>query len=172
MSARVYCAVAMTGRDAADVCRDQFVASAALRNCGLVPVSPVKEEGVRPTDGTITAHHKMLGRMWKRDKKLIQESHVVLDLSGPFKSEGCAHEIGYARYALWKPTVRIWCGLGPSIARLEGDEIVDNVNQAAELIRARWGTPWKRFKWRARMYLRCRLRAAYHEAREWFNVAS
>jgi hypothetical protein len=110
--------------------------------------------------------------MWTRDKQMIQEAHVVLDLSGPFKSEGVTHEIGYARYALWKPIIRIWCGLGASIARFEDDVVADNVDQAAEIIRARWGTPWKRLKWRMRMYGRCRLRAIYHEVREWFNVAS
>lgn len=172
MSARVYCAVAMTGRDAADVCTDQRIATAALRNCGLIPLSPVKEEGVRPSDGIITPLADLLLRMWARDKQLIQESHVVLDLSGPFKSEGVTHEIGYARYALWKPIVRIWCGLGPSIARFEDDVVADSVQQAAEIIRERWGTPWKRLKWRTKMYLRCRLRAAYHELREWINAAS
>jgi hypothetical protein len=111
-----------------------------------------------------------LGRFWHDDKDLIRRAHVVLDLSGPAKSEGVAHEIGFARYFLWKPVVRVWPGLGASIARLDDDVVVSSADEAAEVIRAKWGTPWKRLKWRFALYNRCRISAFISELKEFYNA--
>ncbi len=168
---RVYTAVAMSGRDAREVLADQRAAAMALRARGLVPLDPAKEEGVTASDGILQAPEALLRGYWRRDKAMIRSAHVVLDLTGNRKSAGVEAEIGFARWFLWKPCVRVWPGLGPSIARFEGDAIVADVHEAAAVIKARWGTPWKRLKWRAKMYLRCRLKAVYYEGKEWLNAA-
>lgn len=170
MSCRVYTALSMSGRPAKAVLADQRAAAMALRTYGLTPLDPAKEEGVKETDGILSAKEEELRRHWLRDKKMIRRAHVVLDLTGPSKSEGVAHELGFARYHLWKPIVRVWPGLGPSIARLEGDAIVENVTEAAALIKTRWGTPLKRLWWRTKLYARCRVRALISEIKEVYNA--
>lgn len=169
---RVYTARAMTGRDAREVLAESRAANQALRTYGLTPLDPALDEGVQPGDGVLAAPEEKLREFWRRDKALIRRAHVVLDLTGNRKSEGVAAELGYARFFLWKPTVRVWPGLGPSIARFEGDVVVENVFQAAAVIKEKWGTPWKRVKWRAQMYLRCRVKALYYEAKEFANAVS
>lgn len=160
----------MSGRDAKDVLADSREARQALRTFGLTPLDPVEEEGVTLRDGTLGAPEEKLAAFWKRDRQLIRSAHVMLDLSGPRKSEGTAHEIGYARYFLWRPVVRVWPNLGPSIARFEDDVIARDVWEAAKIIKAEWGTPYRRFRWLLRLYLRCRLKAAYYEAKGIFNA--
>lgn len=145
----------MTGHDAAEIVAVQRRAAVALRKRGIEPLDPAKKEGVKPGDGMIHAEADSLRQFWRDDKDLIRRAHVVLDLSGPSKSEGVAHEIGFARYFLFHPVVRVWPGLGASIARLDDDVIVENVDEAAAVIRAKWGTPRKRVIWRLRLLVRC-----------------
>ncbi len=98
---------------------------------------------------------------------MIRDAHVLVDLTGPAKSEGVAHEIGYARYNLWKPIVRVWPGLGPSVAWLEDDVIVPTAAHALVEAQRRWGTPFKRRLWRAKMLNRCLLRWIANQIGEW-----
>lgn len=167
---RVYCALSMTGRDAREVLADQRAAAMALRARGLVPLDPAKEEGVKAGDGILRAPEDLLRQYWKRDKQLIRRAHVVLDLTGTRKSAGVEAEIGYARWFLYKPTVRVWAGLGPSIARFEGDAIVSSAAEAADVIQERWGTPFKRLCWRWRMTNRCIVGYFWNQIREWANA--
>ncbi len=168
---RVYVAHAMSQRDADDVLQESMSAYWALKSYGVIALDPAIEEDIQPGHGVLAASRAELEEHWRRDKKLIRDAHVLLDLSGPAKSEGVAHEIGYARYFLWKPIVRVWPGLADgSIAYLEDDIIVGNVEAAAALIASKWGTPAKRFWWRLKMYGRCRLKALVYEVGGWINV--
>lgn len=166
MGCRVYAAVAMTGRSGAEILADTGVAWDALWARGLTPVSPAVEEGVRPT-ADIIASGGNLPAFWKRDKELIQSCHVLLDLSGPLKSAGVEHEVGYMRYCLWRPVVRIWAGVKMSIATLEDDAVVGSAEEAAALIAERWGTRRKRILWRLRMLRRCLVKWLSHQAGGW-----
>ncbi len=145
----------MSGRDARDVLAESRAAGQALRARGLLPLDPAIDEGVQPGDGILAAPADKLLHYWRRDKALIRSAHVVLDLTGPLKSEGVAAELGYARFHLHRPCVRVWPGLGPSIARFEGDAIANDIQEAAWIIKARWGTPWKRLKWQLGLFNRC-----------------
>lgn len=168
---RCYVAHAMTGRDSDDVLRESMVAYWALKSYGITALDPAIEEDIQPGRGTLAASRAELDEHWRRDKQMIRDAHVLLDLSGPAKSEGVAHEIGYARYFLHKPVVRVYPGLSEaSIARFEDDIIVGNVEAAAALIASKWGNPWKRFVWKLGLLFRCRFKAAYYEAKEWVNV--
>lgn len=158
MTIKVYVAHALTGRDSADVVAESEDAGFWLEHYGLVPLDPASAEGVREDGGVISAEHDTLSDYWARDKRMIQDAHVLLDLTGPSKSEGVAHEIGYARYGLWKPVVRVWPGLKASIARLEDDLIVNDIYTAGEEIQRLWGTRRKRVVWRLKMLRRCLLK--------------
>ena len=70
---------------------------------------------------------------------MIRDAHVVFDLSGGAKSEGCAHEVGYARYFLYKPVVRLYPFLGSSVARLEDDYIVASLHGGFQTYRGQVG---------------------------------
>jgi hypothetical protein len=88
----------------------------------------------------------------------MRSSFALVDRTADMKSEGVAHEIGFMRYTLWRPVIRI----SPrhdngyfSIASLEDDLIVGDVAEAAELIKHKWGTPYKRFRWQIKILNRC-----------------
>lgn len=168
---RVYVAHALTGRDADDVLRESMTAYWAMKSYGVTAIDPAVEEGVKPGQGTLQTPLETLRGYWKRDKALIRSCHVLLDLTGQLKSAGVEQEIGYMRFFLWRPVVRVWPGLSDSsIARFEGDVVVGNIEAAAALIAANWGTPWKRLWWRMKMYFRSRLRALAYEAGGWLNA--
>lgn len=121
-------------------------------------LDPVTEEGVKPTNEIVKAPAHLLTKFWARDKQMIREAHVIIDMTGAEKSEGVAHEIGYARYNLWKPTVRVYPELGkdtPSVARLEDDVIATSYDEALMLAHQYWGTWSKRLMWRLKMLNRC-----------------
>lgn len=168
---RCYIAHGMTGRTAKEVMAEEMAASQALRTKGIFPLGPATEEKVDANSRQkIASGEDKLRFYWQRDKELIRSAHVVLDMTGPLKSAGVEQEIGYARWFLYKPVVRLWPSLGPSIARIEGDAVVGSLEEAADVISARWGTAYKRLKWRLSVYNRCWLNSMWQGIREWLNI--
>ncbi len=146
-----YVSHAMTGRLASDCIKE---AAHTLRIASSYKVKlydPIIEEGVKNENFIVLNPMKTLKGYWNRDKELLRRAHVLIDYSGPAKSEGVAHEIGYARYFLWKPVIRVYENLGPSVARLEDDVIAHSLEQAFKIAVDRWGTWPKRFMWRLRI---------------------
>ena len=166
----------MTGEPWAKLYETAVNDSQTLLSHGVAVADPVLAEidkrGYVPEGvcGEQREDYADLANHWARDKKMLRWAHVLIDLSPEQKSEGVAHEIGYARYYLWKPIVRVYRnGRRPSasIAYFENDVIATSLEEAAQIIRERWGTRWKRFLWRLNMYRRCRLRALWHELGGW-----
>jgi len=148
----VYLACRMTGRSQAAMVKEALDAKTVLEKYGIEVISPVLEEG-------ITAEHKKLVAIsdeelaagWRNDKAFVRKCHVLLDLSSASKlrSEGAIHELAYARYALFKPVVRLFPnGLGPSVTKLEDSVIVQSLDEAGVAILTKWGTRWDRIMWR------------------------
>lgn len=150
----VYLACRMSGRSKPAMVKEAKEAVAMLAKYNIRCISPVLEENVENTPGPlIPFSDEELGREWRKDKEFIKQCHVVLDLSSASKirSEGAVHEFGYARYALFKPVVRLFPnGLGPSITKLEDCLVVETLEQAGIEILTRWGTRTQRISWRLR----------------------
>lgn len=148
----VYLACRMTGRSKAVMVKEAKEAVAILSKYGIKCISPVLEEQVDPAHEILeNLTEEELAREWKKDKDFVKKCHVVLDLSAasPLRSEGATHEYLYARYALFKPVVRLFPkGLGISIARLENGYIVQNLDEAGIAILTKWGTRLQRIQWR------------------------
>jgi hypothetical protein len=165
---KVYLAKAMSGRTGAELVREAKLAQ-KLCPATIELFDPVVIEGIKVTRKPVGAGllPEVLSRHWERDKQAIRAAHVVFDMTGSAKSEGVTHEIGYARYCLWKPVVRLWPDLGTSIARLEDDSIVATLEDGFREIESRWGTRAKRFLWRAKMLNRSLPRWVGHQVGEW-----
>lgn len=155
MSVIIYTAKSMTGRSGDALIREAYFNKGYFEARGITVLDPVLVEDVQAGTDPLNNPLDQLTEYWKRDKEMIRSAHVLLDVTGQSNSEGKAHEIGYARYCLWKPVVRICPRLGPSIAILEDDVIVENVKEAADVILERWGTPALRLEWRTAMLDRC-----------------
>lgn len=155
---KLYIAHAMSGRTGRELLAESRKIRRLCKMFNCEPIDPVIEEGVRKDDPCVGAPSEKLVYLWERDKELIRRSHVLLDLTGSYKSEGVAHEIGYARYYMWKPVVRVYPGLGPSVARLEDDYIAMSPDIALRLIVKEWGTPWRRTVWKLGIINRSLLR--------------
>lgn len=167
---RVYTARAMTGIRADHLVKDATRVRDYLAAHGIVALDPVLSEKVKKSRRKLHNGYAKLRDYWARDKKMIESAHLVLDITGPAKSEGVAHEMAFARYHLWKPIMRIYPdGLGPSIARLEDDVIVNSIEMAADEINARWGSPRKRLIWRVRILNRCIAKAMWRRFVWFFN---
>ncbi len=169
---KIYQAVKMTGRSAKGVVEQTTRARRLFQSYGIEVLDPVQEEQVEPTAGLIIGSakdkHVDLKKFWKRDKQMIREAHVVVDLTPTAKSEGVLHEIGYARYGLWKPVVRVYDGdIKTGIQSFEDDALVGSVADAAALIRQKWGTKRKRFAWRASLLWHKLPRFIKHQIGEW-----
>ena|ERR1035437_950056 len=148
----VYIAVRMTNRSKAVMVKEAEDAVAALSKYGITVISPVLEEGIKPEHKTLEViSDEDLKIAWLKDKAFVRRCHVVLDLSSASKlrSEGAVHELAYARYALFKPVVRLFPnGLGPSVTKLEDSVIVQTLDEAGIAIVSKWGTRAQRMLWR------------------------
>lgn len=168
---KVYTAQKMTGRDQKEMVDLAKKAKKVFEGAGIKVLDPVLEEHVKPTNELLGDKPlNMLKDYWKRDKQMIREAHVVVDLTPDMKSEGVAHEIGYARYALWKPIVRCYPdGSKPAsmIAVFEDDLIVHSLEEAAVQIHKYWGNFFKRVTWRFGLFNRCFAKWCWYQIREW-----
>jgi nucleoside 2-deoxyribosyltransferase len=169
VNVKCYTAKSMTGRPADELVKESATVKSILNARGIIVLDPVAAENVKKEHGILQNTGDKLKGYWKRDKQMIRDAHVVLDITGPAKSEGTAHEIGYARYALWKPVIRIFPAdySKISVAKYEDDIIVDSVDEAAEIIVAMWGNRWKRITWRINLLWRCLPRWIVYQLNEW-----
>lgn len=167
---RIYTASAMTGRTGEELVKQAEMTTYLGTFYGVTVLDPIKAEKVEPTKTPLNNGGDKLKDYWKRDKEMIRAAHVLIDLTGSAKSEGVSHEIGYARFFLFKPIIRVYPGLGASIARLEDDLIASSVNEAFQLAVENWGTPFKRLNWRVKLYNRCLVGMVKTFIHEWINI--
>ena len=158
---QVYLACAMTGRDKQQLIDEAKEDVKTLEKYHIKAYSPVLEEKVPYTKGKLRSRRKSLIVKWEEDKEAMRNSFAIIDRTADMKSEGVQHEIGFMRYCLWRPVIRI----SPrhdkgyfSIANLEDDLIVGTVEEAAELLRHKWGKIYKRLKWQLKVLNRCLLK--------------
>jgi len=146
----------MTGRYCDEMRQEADMLKRTLENYGFDILNPVLEEGV-PNEHVLLENvpEEKLERYWKRDKEMIRESDVLLDYMTQNKSDGSNKEVGYNRFCLWKPTVRVWVGPGGLISKLEDDIVIPNLVDALNLIHDKWGTYEKLGEWRETMWNRC-----------------
>ncbi len=151
----IYAARSMTGRIKEEVVLEATQDKTLLEKAGFVVLCPVIAEGVPATKQIILASKQAMDKFWSRDKEMIREAHLVFDMSPTMNSEGVKHELGYARYCLWKPVVRVFpSGKLPvksSVSYFEDDVVVDSLLEAIEYSLRVHGTFWKRTKWRLKM---------------------
>jgi len=156
---KVYLARAMSNRVKEDVVKEARADKAFLEKAGFTVLCPVEKEEVPATKQVLISSRKAMESYWPQDKKMIEESDILFDMSPSMKSEGVAHELGYARYFLYRPVVRIYktgqLPLPSSVGWFEDDRIVDSMEEAIEYALRVHGTRWKRLKWRFNLYNRC-----------------
>lgn len=156
VNVRIYAAQQMTGIKNSVIYQHNAYCDRVFTKYGITVLSPVTEEGVKANKKKLDQpSQEQLQYFWKRDKWLIRNSHILVDITGFSKSEGLKHEIGLARYFLMKPCVRIMKLHGPSVAVEEDDLIFSTVEKAAKFIVEEFGSPWKRLKWKLKLFVRC-----------------
>ena len=156
---RLYNARGMTGRIKEEVVDEAKRDAAFLRKAGFDVLCPVEKENVEPTKQTLLSSKKAMLEYWPADKQMIRDAHVLFDLTPHLNSEGCKHELGYGRYCLWKPVVRVFPEgkLPPksSVAYFEDDFVCDSLEEAIEYTLRVFGTPYKRTIWKLKLLNRC-----------------
>lgn len=153
MSIKIYVAVRMTGRYCDEVRQESDMLVRVLQNYGLEPLSPVIEENIPYVHELLHANDQAtLERYWKRDKEMLRESDIMLDYMSCNTSDGVGKELGYTRYCLWKPTIRVYPGLRCAISKLEDDAVVESLNEAIDVITRRFGSYEKLRMWRQAMW--------------------
>lgn len=146
-----YVAHAITNRTGKALNDESRATEEALSKYGIIGLDPVLIEKIPDTDEVIPNRPDADGlTIWQNDEAAIRESHVLLDITPELKSEGVLWEIGYARFYLWKPVVRVYQpGSSPHMAAIfKGDAIAFSLDEAAQIIHERWGTVEKRREWR------------------------
>lgn len=168
---KIYLARAMSGRKKDEVYQEAISDKTFFESAGLFVLDPVTEEGVKPSKDTLQATKEQMVEFWKRDKAMIREAHVILDMTPHLKSEGVAHEIGYARYHLWKKIIRVYPEYQmpneANVVYFEDDYITDSrVDALGEILRTH-ETMFKRICWRLKLYNRCWWKAFKYRLGEW-----
>ncbi len=168
---RLYVARAMSNRVKSDVVKEAKEDKKFLEQAGFEVLCPVVKEEVEPSKHILMASRAQMEAFWPEDKALIRQAHVVLDMSPLANSEGVKHELGYARYYLYRPIIRIFpAGKLPpasSVAFFEDDFICDSLIEAVEYILRVHGTWLKRMKWRIGLYNRCFLKMVLYWFQSW-----
>src|SRR5216684_3409038 len=99
INVRVYVAQAMTGLSQDKIYQKNYYCTKVLTKYGITVLSPVAEESIKPNKKKLNQPSQaQLAYYWKRDKFLIRNSHVLLDIAGTKVSQGVLHEIGVTRY--------------------------------------------------------------------------
>jgi len=171
---RVYTARGMTNRVKKDVVAEALRDKEQLEQAGFTVLCPVVSEHVQPTDEVLCSSRIAMDVYWPRDKKMIREAHLVFDMTPHLNSEGSKHEIGYARYHLWKAVVRVFpkgqLPIKSSVAYFEDDFICDSLAEAIKYAHRVHGTPFKRLNWRVKLFVRCLPKALKYHFQEWINL--
>jgi hypothetical protein len=123
---------------------------------GFEILNPVLEEHLPDVHEPLTQVSKeRLEKFWKRDKEMMQDAHIVLDYMSANKSDGVNKELGYSRFFMWKPTVRVFPKMGINISGIEDDLIHDTLVDAFAAIKQRWPDKHSLLMWRVQMLARC-----------------
>ncbi len=161
---KIYTCQRMTGRYMDEMVQEAEMLVRVLGNYGFVALNPVLEEKVpRVHEILPVGDPEVLHRYWRRDKEMIREADIVLDYETQGKSDGTNNEVGYARFCLWKPVVRVWSGPGGAISKLEDDLVIPSLTEAIQVIFQRWGTYEKLGEWRAEIWKKSFLRWFDHQ---------
>jgi hypothetical protein len=147
----IYLGQKMTGLYCDELLLTALAAKAKLEQAGFEVLSPVIEEGVPNKHVKLVNSLGRLKAYWKRDKEMLQQAHLMIDFESLGKSDGVNVEMGYVRFALWKPLVRIHPTLGCVISKLEYDNVFASLEEAIPVIQKRWGTKRKLLLWRLNM---------------------
>jgi len=156
MNVRVYLAQAMSYVSQNKIYQKNYYCTKVLMKHGITVLSPVTEENIKPSKKKFDQpSQEQLAFYWRRDKWLIKQSHILLDIAGPVVSQGVLHELGLTRYFYFKPVLRVLKLKGPSVAIEEEDQIFSTVESAAKFIVKELGTPWLRLRWKFKLFGRC-----------------
>jgi hypothetical protein len=109
---------------------------------------------------------------WPMDKNALNNCYVFVNLRADEKSFGCEDEYGRHRYSEWQPVVRVspkHAGGYVSIANYQTDIIVPTIEQAAIVIKQRWGTWEKRFYWKMGIFFNSGFKWLWRQLRRLFQ---
>lgn len=151
---KAYTCQSMTGRMCDEMIVEARMLERVLGNYGIQILNPVLAElAYIPNEHVVLPNvpPDVLEKFWYSDKEMIREADILIDYKTHNKSDGSNNEVGYSRFCLWKPTIRIWDGPGALISRMEHDIIVPGLIEAITLINERWGTYEKLGQWRTEM---------------------
>lgn len=153
---RIYVAHAMTGKMKDELVAEARITTQALEAAGYEVLDPITEEHIDNVhEPLVQLSAEQLERYWRRDKEMIKEADLVLDYKACNRSDGVAKELGYARFCLWKPVVRVFPGMGINISRIEDDIIVDTLEDAIQMIGIKFPNYEAFREWRQEMWDRC-----------------
>lgn len=150
----VYLATPLTGRTGKEVWEEAIRVKQIYERHGIKAISPIDGEGI-PFNDTIIGDrsNEEMHYIWKKkDKAQIRHCSVFVFAASRRASQGVLREYCLARGTLFKPTVGVYVEVSPGfIAKAEDDYTATSHEEAAVVIQARWGTWWKRFKWRLKV---------------------
>ena len=154
MTVRAYVAHAMTSRTGNVLWSESESVLNVFSKYHISVYDPVIIENIPRIDEPVPNKPGKDGlHAWNNDKLAIRRSHVLVDVTPELKSEGVHRELGYSRFFLWKPTIRVYKpGSDPHMVTIfEDDVITFSLEDAAQIINERWGTWPKRIIWRLKM---------------------
>lgn len=155
---KAYTCQAMTGKFCDEMIVEARMLERMLTNYGIQILNPVLAELDHiPNEHVILppVPPDVLEKFWYTDKEMIRNADVIIDYMTHNKSDGSNNEIGYNRWCLWKPTIRVWSGPGALISRMEHEDIVPTLVEAVTVIHEKYGTYEKLGAWRKEMLERC-----------------
>lgn len=155
VNVKVYYACKMTGLYCDDMRKQATKDSKPFKERGIDIYHPIIREGVPYVHKMLEDRtEKEMFIIWEDDQRAIRNAHVVVDSAASIYSTGAKREVGKSRYDQWKPLVSIWPnGHPPFIARKEDDACVCDATTASMAVLLKWGTRWKRIKWRCGIYI-------------------
>lgn len=154
---KAYTCQGMTNKYCDEMIVEARMLERVLGNYGITILNPVLAElAYIPNEHILLPNvpPDLLEQFWKMDKAMIRESDIVIDYKTQNKSDGSNNEVGYNRFGLWKPTIRVWEGPGALISRMEHDIIVPTLIDAVTLIQEKFGDYQKLGAWREEMLKR------------------
>lgn len=169
MSVKIYCATAMTGRTGLELWEEVAKIRPIYEKYGIEFITPVEGEGIAANKLAVADRSdEEMTRIWKKkDKNQIRDTHVFVYIAPEKTSQGITKEYCLARGVLWKPTVGVYTKVRAGfISRAEDDAVVTSHEEAALLIKVRWGSLFKRLNWRLHMLNRCLLGFIWDQIKE------
>jgi len=144
---RAYISSSMTGRSGTDLVKQAALIQNLGRHYGVEILDPIVEEGVEESHVLLANNLDTLRKFFSRDKEMIRKAHILIDITADRKSFGTEYEIGYARYHLHRPCIRVHPNLAHSVAVIESDVICRDVETAFRTAVMLFGSPFQRLLW-------------------------